>query len=57
MICYCSDFSKTYQNLQKIFERFRQTNLKLKVSREFLGNVVSEEGINCDPKKNEAVTE
>ena len=31
VICFGSDFSKTYQNLQEIFERFRQANLKLKV--------------------------
>ena len=65
VICFGSDFSKTYQNLQEIFGRFRQANLKLKVSKckffqesvEFLGHVVSEEGISCDPKKLEAVTE
>ena len=31
VICYGNDFSKTYQNLQEIFEKFHQANLKLKV--------------------------
>ena len=56
-------FGSTFQDLQLIFERFRGARLKLKVSKckffqesvEFLGHIVSDEGISCDPKKLEAV--
>ena len=56
-------FGSTFEGLQLIFKRFRGARLKLKVSKckffqesvEFLGHIVSDEGISCDPKKLEAV--
>ena len=63
MISFGSTFEETFEGLQLIFERFRGARLKLKVSKckffqesvEFLGHIVSDEGISCDPKKLEAV--
>lgn len=51
------------QRLREVFTRLRQANLKLKVSKcqlmkrrvEFLGHVVSHEGISVDPSKVEKV--
>ena len=60
-------FSNTFQEhlslLKAVFERFQEQNLKLKASKcEFfrdqvlcLGHVVSQEGIQTDPAKIEAV--
>ncbi len=50
-------------NLEQIFKQFKAANLKLKPSKcklfqtsvEFLGHVVSSEGVACDPKKIEAI--
>ena len=50
-------------NLRKVFQRFQEANLKLKASKchlfqkevVFLGHVVSEEGLRCDPAKIESV--
>ena len=58
---------KTFQdmvnNLGQVFERFLQAGLKLKARKctlffrqvEFLGHVISEEGIKTDPRKTECV--
>ncbi len=62
-IVYGKWFDETLQNLEEVLKRFRKANLKLKPSKcklfqttvEFLGHVVSAEGISCDPKKIEAV--
>ena len=51
------------QNLRKVFQRFKEANLKLKAAKchlfqkevVFLGHVVSEEGLRCDPSKIESV--
>ena len=69
-LCYLDDvivFGKTFeealQNHRIIFQRLRNANLKLKPSRcslfqtecRFLGHIVSEAGISCDPTKLESV--
>ena len=70
VLCYIDDvivMGKTEKealaNLRLVLERFRDANLKLKAKKcslfqkqvEFLGHVVSEEGIKCDPNKVSAV--
>lgn len=69
-LCYIDDiiifgatFDQAFENLKLVFDRFRQANLKLNPSKchifqhevSFLGHVVSDKGIKCDPKKIEAV--
>lgn len=63
-LCYIDDvivfgetFEKTLQNLELVFGRFRSANLKLKPNKctlfqtevLFLGHIVSNKGISCDP--------
>ena len=63
VVCYGSSFQETLANLETIFKRLRDANLKLKPSKcnlfqeevEFLGHIVSRKGIRCCPKKLEAV--
>ena len=51
------------KNLRLVFQIFKDANPKLKVAKctlfqkevTFLGHVISEEGIKCDPEKIEAV--
>lgn len=58
-----SIFAEALQRLKNIFERLRDANLKLKPSKcnlfqksvKFLGHVVSEEGVQTDPDKTEAI--
>lgn len=58
-----STFAEALQRLENIFERLRDANLKLKPSKcnlfqksvKFLGHVVSEEGVQTDPDKTEAI--
>ena len=65
VICFGPTFEETFESVQPNFERFRWANLKLKVSKckffqesvDFLGHVVSDRGISCDPKKIEAVVD
>ena len=69
-LCYLDDiiiigrtFEAALENLQLVFQRLREANLKLKPKKcflfqpkvTFLGQVVSESGISCDPAKIEAV--
>lgn len=57
------DFTTALENLRIIFDKLRRANLKLKPSKcnlfqksvEFLGHIVTEDGIKCDPKKIEAI--
>jgi hypothetical protein len=57
------DLDSAIQNLAEVFQRFRDNNLKLKPSKckllvrsvEFLGHLISPEGIRADPSKIEAV--
>jgi len=56
-------FEAMIDNLSKVFERFRQAGLKLKPKKcslfsrevEFLGHIVTPDGIHTDPKKTEAI--
>ena len=56
-------FEDMVKNLGQIFERFQQAGLKLKPRKcslfarqvEFLGHVISEQGIKTDPKKTECI--
>ena len=69
-LCYLDDiiiiwrtFEEALENLQLVFQRLREANLTLKPKKCFLfqpkvtylGHVVSENGISCDPAKIEAV--
>ena len=53
------DFETALENLKSVLLRLRQANLQLKVSKceifqkkvVFLGLLVSQEGITCDPEK------
>ncbi len=57
------DLDSAIQNLADVFQRFRDNNLKLKPSKckllvksvQFLGHLISPEGIQADPSKIEAV--
>ena len=59
VIIFGRTFLEVLQRLGRVFERFRQYQLKIKAKKcdlfkkivEFLGHLVSEEGIQCDPKK------
>jgi transposase InsO family protein/ribosomal protein L21E len=63
VIVFGKDFDATFQNLEMVLQRFREANLTLKPSKcnlfqtscEFLGHIVSRDGVSCDPKKIEAV--
>ena len=63
VIVFGKSFDEAMKNLVVILERFRKANLKLKAKKcslfkksvTYLGHVVSEEGISCDPAKIEAV--
>ncbi len=56
-------FEDMLRNLEIIFQRFEQANLKLKPRKchlfkkeiEFLGHIISEQGVRTDPKKVECV--
>jgi hypothetical protein len=59
IICFGSDVSSALKNVEQVLVRFRKSNLKLKPSKcklfqksvEFLGSIVSPDGVACDPKK------
>ena len=63
IIVYSRDLQSHMERLEKLFQRLREANLKLKPSKcsilqkcvAFLGYVVSETGIGTDPSKIEAV--
>ena len=63
IITFGKTFDETLLNLELVFERLRKAGLVLKPSKcrlfqesvEFLGHVVSQEGISCDPNKLEAI--
>ncbi|CAG2242719.1 Retrovirus-related Pol polyprotein from transposon 17.6,Retrovirus-related Pol polyprotein from transposon 412,Retrovirus-related Pol polyprotein from transposon 297,Retrovirus-related Pol polyprotein from transposon gypsy [Mytilus edulis] len=71
-MCYLDDviifgptFEKALENLDLVFDRFRKANLKLKPKKCFLfqhqvlylGHLVSDKGIACDPAKIESVSD
>ena len=59
ILVFGTDFQSTLDNLELVLQRFRSANLKLKGSKcrvmvtslEFLGHIVSRDGISCDPAK------
>ena len=70
-LCYLDDiivlgktFDEALENLDLILQRLKEANLKLKPKKCFrfqakvtyLGHVVSEEGITCDPSKVDSIT-
>ena len=63
MIIFSSTFGEHLDCLEAVFTRLQQHNLKLKASKcefmkskvTYLGNVVSQDGIQTDPDKTEAV--
>ena len=56
-------FQEMIKNLSQVFERFQQAGLKLKPKKcrlfarevEFLGHIVTPDGVHTDPKKTEAI--
>lgn len=62
-IVFGKDFDSTLSHLQQVLQRFREAHLKLKPSKcalfqksvNFLGHVVSAEGVRCDPSKISAI--
>ena len=65
VIIFGRTFLEVLQRLARVLERFRLYQLKIKAKKcdlfkkivEFLGHLVSEEGIQCDPKKLSRVKE
>ncbi|MCG8034916.1 MAG: hypothetical protein JAZ03_22460, partial [Candidatus Thiodiazotropha taylori] len=65
IIIFSSTFEEHVKQLQAVFERLQENNLKLKPSKcklfrsrvSYLGHIVSEEGIHTDPGKLEAIKE
>lgn len=63
VIIYSETIPEHLERLEMVFERLQEANLKLKVSKchllqhkvQFLGYIVSEEGIGADPEKTAAV--
>ena len=70
-LCYIDDIivigrtiDEHLQNLEFIFRRLRENNLKVKISKchflqssvKFLGHVISEKGLHTDPDKILAIT-
>ena len=63
IVAFGSDFQVALHNLELVFQRLRSANLKLKPSKcclfrrkvEYLGHVVSEDGIKACPSKIKAV--
>lgn len=59
IIVFGKDFDEAKTNLQLVWQRLREANLKLKPSKselfqtsvKYLGHVVSAEGLKCDPEK------
>ena len=63
VIVFGRSFEETMQNLSLVFDRFKSANLKLKPKKchlfmeevTYLGYVVSESGVKCDPCKLDAI--
>ena len=59
VIVFGKTFQETLTNLTTVFTRFREANIKLKPKKcalfedevAYLGHIVSEHGIKCDPEK------
>lgn len=60
VIIFGKTFTQTLENLVSVFDRFRSANLELKPKKcaffkdeiKYLGHIVSEFGVQCDPGKN-----
>lgn len=65
IIIFSRTFDDHIQRLTRVLERFRRSRLKVKLSKcrfaqaegEYLGHVVSAEGVKTDPRKTKAVQE
>ena len=65
VIVFSSDFDTHLQRLEVVLQRFRGANFKLKPSKcellqkeiQYLGHIVSNEGVKTDPEKVKAVVE
>jgi len=65
IILFSHDLDSHLERLQRLFDRLREANLKLKPSKchilqrqvNFLGFTVSREGVDTDPTKIEAITQ
>ena len=63
VIVFGKTFEQALENLEEVFSRFQSANLKLKPKKchlfrkevNFLGHIVSGDGIRCDPSKISAV--
>ena len=63
VICFGTSFQAALENLESVLKRFKDANLMLKPSKcklmqtsvEFLGHIVSRDGVSTDPNKIEAV--
>ncbi|XP_055997862.1 uncharacterized protein LOC130047262 [Ostrea edulis] len=63
IIVYARTFNEMKTNLSKVFDKLAKAGLKLKAKKctlfsrsvDYLGHVVSEEGISTDPKKTEVI--
>ena len=63
IIVFGNDFQDTMRNLELVLDRLRQANLKLKPKKcrvfqsevSYLGHIVSQQGIQTDPKKVESI--
>ena len=63
VIVFGKTFEQALENLEEVFSRFQSANLKLKLKKchlfrkevNFLGHIVSGDGIRCDPSKISAV--
>lgn len=59
VIVFGKDFETTLENLRLVFEQFRKAYLKLKIKKcllfhkklPYLGHIISDNGIECDPAK------
>ena len=65
LIIFSKDVSSHLTKLEEIFKRLRKANLKMKPSKchlfeqkvEYLGHIISSDGVETDPKKVQAVEE
>ena len=59
------DFPEHYNNLEKLFQRFRDANLRMngkkcsfaKTEVKYIGHILSKDGIRIDPSKADAISE
>ena len=65
VIIFGRTFEESLNNLVEILDRFRQGGLILKAKKctifateiQFLGHIISEEGVKCDPEKIQAIND